>query len=232
MAQESALFIVRHETPVFGLGKIGPDFDLLLHTRESFSRSRKLRGHRPTVLFFHCVSRGARARDYQTAGVRDCCTRQMLSRHPNLLSRVPLLPLSLAPLPLETSHPVRRCLFLRAIPSSSPSNNSSRGIDREIPNASCHPIDSLLPWQFYQDGNIYTLVVDIFLFFFTFFNVNMMIEARCASSFENVCFESHGDGTGSSFRGSCHLDGSMQRDLEIAGLNTGFGRRMIRAENR
>lgn len=164
MARESALFIVGHGTPVFGLGKIGPDSDLLLHTRESFSRSRKLRGHRPTVLFFHRVSRGARARDYQTAGVRDCCTRQMLSRHPNLLSRVPLLPLSLALLPLETSHPVRCSLFLRAIPSSSSSNNSSRGIDREIPNASCHPIDSSLPWQSYQDGNIYTLVVDIFFF--------------------------------------------------------------------
>lgn len=231
MARESALFIVGHGTPVFGLGKIGPDFDLLLHTHESFSRSRKLRGHRPTVLFFHRVSRGARARDYQTAGVRDCCTRQMLSRHPNLLSRVPLLPLSLALLPLETSHPVRCSLFLRAIPSSSSSNNSSRGIDREIPNASCHPIDSSLPWQSYQDGNIYTLVVDIF-FFFSFFNANMMIEARCASSFENAYFESHGGRTGSSFRGSCHLDGSMQRDLGIAGLNTGFGRRVIRAENR
>ena len=144
------------ERSVVGLGKIDPRSRSIVTYRREFSRCSKLRGHRPALLFFHPVSRGARARDYQTAGVRDCCTRQMLSRRPNLLSRVPRLPFTISPpLPLsQEERPATRCgalsLFLRVVPfsssSSSSSNNGPHGIHREkFSIASCHPLDPLLP---------------------------------------------------------------------------------------
>lgn len=109
----------------------------------SVARSRKLRGHRPTVLFFHPVPRGARARDYQTAGVRDCCTRQMLPRRPNLLPPRPLPPMSTV---LFLPRPATLC---RSLPSSPALAPSSRGATvlvgqgtRKFATASCHAVPS------------------------------------------------------------------------------------------
>lgn len=71
------------EDPLCVVQRVGTGSGRVPLTLRVRARSSKLRGQGSgpvVVLFYHPVLRGARARDYQTAGVRDCCTRQMLLR--------------------------------------------------------------------------------------------------------------------------------------------------------
>lgn len=133
-----------------------------------WKRAKSLLGTRtPTVLFFHPVPRGARARDYQTAGVRDCCTRQMLAQ-PSLPSFSRTSPSFLDPLPLETSHPVHhRSLFFFMMPLPKCRTTVPARI-QIFPVASCH-IHGFIGWR---DGTqVYTVVVHGFFLFLVFSNV-------------------------------------------------------------
>lgn len=161
------VFSIAVERSVVGLGKIDPRSRSIVTYQREFSRCWKLRGHRPALLFFHPVSRGARARDYQTAGVRDCCTRQMLSRRSNLLSLAFLVFLSTVLALVSPSLPRRpatRCgasfPFFFAL-SLSPRRTTvltgiHHGRNSRLPRAI--PLDPLLPSRrHHRRRNVYTL---------------------------------------------------------------------------